>query len=271
MNGSSSWLSIVTSNHSPRRTRSGGDGSEPLISQPGAITPPPMSASPGAADTPAVESRRNSLRLIPPLKSAASAAPPVSGKIGMSNTYYTLCGGMQAGNTGACSSASNTLEAAMRLTHFTDYSLRTLIYLGLHRDRLVSVAEVAKGYGISYHHLVKVSALLVDLGVVEAVRGRSGGVRLAVAPAEINVGWLVRRTEPDFHIVECFDESRNTCPISRICKLQHVLDDAQQQFMAVLDGYTLANFLEGEERALGAAMLVRPSRRKAAKRSAVRN
>jgi Rrf2 family nitric oxide-sensitive transcriptional repressor len=136
----------------------------------------------------------------------------------------------------------------MRLTQFTDYSLRTLLYLGVHGDRLVPVSEVARAYGISYHHLVKVGSLLVDLGLVESMRGRGGGLRLAVAPVEINVGWLVRKTEPDFHLVECFDREHDTCPITPACMLKNVLHEAQKNFLATLDRYTLADFLASPER-----------------------
>lgn len=131
----------------------------------------------------------------------------------------------------------------MRLTQFTDYALRTVLYLGVHGGRLVPLAEVARAYGISYHHLVKVGALLANLEVVEAVRGRGGGLRLARAPEEINVGWLVRRTEPDFHLVECFDRKTDTCPITPACGLRHALFEAQNRFLETLDGYTLAHFL----------------------------
>jgi len=136
----------------------------------------------------------------------------------------------------------------MRLTQFSDYSLRTLLYLGVHSERLVSVAEVARAYRISYNHLVKVAQLLGSLGVVESVRGRGGGLRLAMEPSEIRVGWLVRQTEPDFHLVECFDRTNDTCPITPACMLKHVLHDAQQNFMATLDRYTLADFLASPER-----------------------
>jgi len=131
----------------------------------------------------------------------------------------------------------------MRLTRFSDYALRTALYLGVHHSRLVPLAEVARAYGISYHHLVKVGALLTELGVVEAVRGRGGGLRLARSPEEINVGWLVRRTEPDFHLVECFDRESDTCPITPACGLRHALMEAQTNFLATLDRYTLEHFL----------------------------
>ena len=136
----------------------------------------------------------------------------------------------------------------MRLTQFTDYALRTLLYLGVHDDRLVPVSEVARSYRISHNHLVKVAAMLTELGVVEAVRGRGGGLRLAVAPAEVNVGWVIRRTEPDFHLVECFDRATDTCPITPACMLKKVLHEARRNFFDTLDRYTLEDFLASPER-----------------------
>ena len=84
--------------------------------------------------------------------------------------------------------------STMRLTQFSDYALRTLLYLGVHDDQAVPLAEVARSYGISYHHLVKVAGMLAELGLVTSVRGRTGGYRLAVTPAEINIGALIRST-----------------------------------------------------------------------------
>ena len=138
--------------------------------------------------------------------------------------------------------------APMRLTQFSDYSLRTLLYLGANQDRLVSVGEVARAYRISYHHLVKVAGMLVELGLVEATRGRGGGVRLARRPEDINVGWVVRHTESDFHLVECFDPATDTCPITPACKLKNILQDARNSFLSILDGYTLADLLAVPER-----------------------
>jgi len=131
----------------------------------------------------------------------------------------------------------------MRLTQFSDYALRTVLYLGVHDSRLVPLAEVARAYRVSYHHLVKVGALLVNLGVVQSVRGRGGGFRLALPPAEVNVGWLVRQTEPDFHLVECFDRETDTCPITPVCGLRHALLKAQTVFLETLDQYTLEHLL----------------------------
>jgi Rrf2 family transcriptional regulator, nitric oxide-sensitive transcriptional repressor len=130
----------------------------------------------------------------------------------------------------------------MRLTQFSDYALRTLLYLRVHQDRPVPLTEIARSYAISYHHLVKVTGLLVEMDLVTSVRGRTGGFRLARAPEEINVGQVIRRTEPDFHLVECFDRATDTCPITSACRLRSVLIDAQQAFLHVLDGYTLADF-----------------------------
>lgn len=131
----------------------------------------------------------------------------------------------------------------MRLTQFSDYALRTLLYLGVNRDYPVPVARVAQAYGISYHHLVKVAALLTELGVVEATRGRGGGLRLAVPTESVNLGELIRKTEPDLHLVECFDAATDTCPITPACGLRHLLYDARAAFLDVLDRQTLADLL----------------------------
>jgi len=136
----------------------------------------------------------------------------------------------------------------MRLTQFTDYAIRTLLYLGVNDGRRIPLREVARSYRISYNHLVKVSGKLVDLGLVESVRGRKGGLELAADPAEINVGWLVRRTEPDLHLVECFDLEHDTCPITPACRLRGVLFEARKSFLETLDLYTLADFLDSSDR-----------------------
>ncbi|MEX2528809.1 MAG: Rrf2 family transcriptional regulator [Gemmatimonadota bacterium] len=131
----------------------------------------------------------------------------------------------------------------MRLTQFSDYALRTLLYLGVHRADPVPVAQVARAYGISYHHLVKVAAQLTELGMVEATRGRGGGLRLIVPAEAVNLGELIRNTEPDLHLVECFDAATDSCPITPTCGLRHLLYDARKAFLDVLDGQTLADLL----------------------------
>ena len=99
----------------------------------------------------------------------------------------------------------------MKLTKFSDYSLRLLIYLAVHRDRVVSIREVSRAYGVSPHIIVKAVRLLVEEGAVASVRGRQGGLRLDKSPSEINVGRILRRTEPDLDLVECFSPATNTC------------------------------------------------------------
>ncbi len=131
----------------------------------------------------------------------------------------------------------------MHLTQFSDYGLRLAIFLGCHPGRAVSVEEVSRAFGVSRHHLVKVVQTLSDAGVVETQRGRGGGMRLAKEPSEINVGWLVRQTEPHFNLVECFDPGTNTCPIAPACGLKPALFSAQQAFLRVLDEYTLDQIL----------------------------
>lgn len=131
----------------------------------------------------------------------------------------------------------------MHLTLFSDYALRVALYLGCHPGALVSVDEISRAYGISRNHLVKVVQTLNDLGVVESRRGRGGGMRLAVDPSALNVGWLIRRTEPHFNLVECFDAEANHCPIAPACGLKAALHRAREAFLDVLDEYSLDQFL----------------------------
>jgi Rrf2 family nitric oxide-sensitive transcriptional repressor len=131
----------------------------------------------------------------------------------------------------------------MRLTKFSDYSLRVLIYLAVHGDRPVSIGEISRAYGVSAHVIVKVSQRLVADRLITSVRGRRGGLRLEMAPDRINVGTLVRSMEPTWNLVECFEPETNTCPIAPACALKGALTRAQGAFMRVLDEYTLADFL----------------------------
>ncbi|WP_435009308.1 RrF2 family transcriptional regulator [Tundrisphaera lichenicola] len=137
----------------------------------------------------------------------------------------------------------------MHLTQFSDYSLRVALYLAAHPDKQVTVEEISRSYRISRNHLTKVVQRMADLGVVASTRGRGGGFRLAMDPADINVGWLVRQTEPHFDLVECFDPATNTCPIAPACGLKGALARAQQAFLKVLNEYTLASF-QGQRREL---------------------
>lgn len=130
----------------------------------------------------------------------------------------------------------------MRLTLFTDYTLRTLIYLGVQPGRLVTISDIAEAYGISSNHLMKVVHQLAAAGDVATVRGQHGGLRLARPAHEINLGAVVRRTEAEFAIVPCFG-SEAECAIQPDCVLAGVLDEALQAFLAVLDGRTLADLV----------------------------
>lgn len=127
----------------------------------------------------------------------------------------------------------------MRLTRYTDYALRVLLYLGAQPDRVCSIAEIARAYGISQNHLMKVAHDLGKAGYVEGVRGRSGGIRLAKPANRINVGAVVRHTEEGFELADC-----GTCVIAPACGLTGVLAEALTAFMAVLDRYTLADLLK---------------------------
>ncbi len=143
----------------------------------------------------------------------------------------------------------------MHLTLHADYALRVLLYLAANPDRVVSTGEVSDAYGISKHHLVRVVQGLGRHGFVEVRPGRSGGVVLARAPAEISVGEVVRHMEPDFHIVECFDPKTNTCPITPACGLIGVLNEATRAFLATLDKYTLEDLVRRSPRKLSAYFL----------------
>lgn len=141
----------------------------------------------------------------------------------------------------------------MRLTRYTDYALRTLIYVGLNEPRQSSIAEIARAYGISENHLTKVVHQLGRLGFVRTTRGRGGGLRLARPAAEIGVGAVVRLTEEDLALVECFGSGN--CVITAPCRLRGVLGEALAAFLAVLDRYTLADLLDGGS-GLGIAALL---------------
>lgn len=129
----------------------------------------------------------------------------------------------------------------MRLSLHTDYALRALIYLASMREEATTAGAIAGSYRISKNHLVKVLQRLRDLGYVETVRGRGGGVRLAVDPAQIRLGEVVRRTEALDEVVECFNPQTNTCPIASACLLPRRLSEALQAYLAVLDRYTVAD------------------------------
>ena len=129
----------------------------------------------------------------------------------------------------------------MRLSEYTDFSLRVLMYCVAHRDRLVTIAELADQHGLSKNHLMKVVNDMARRGWIETVRGRGGGLRLLLAPEAIRIGDVVRATETDFRLVECFDAATNTCTLSPGCQLKQLLGDALRDYFKALDGATLAD------------------------------
>jgi Rrf2 family nitric oxide-sensitive transcriptional repressor len=135
----------------------------------------------------------------------------------------------------------------MRLTVYTDFSLRTLMYIALHPDRLPTISEIAASYGISKSHLMKVAYELGLAGYIGTVRGKNGGLRLARRPEDIVLGEVVRRTEPDMQLVPCFDREDPGCVIAPACKLKRALHEARAAFFKVLDGYTLADLVENRD------------------------
>ena len=135
----------------------------------------------------------------------------------------------------------------MKLTSFTDYSLRVLIYLAAQPDRRATIAEVSTAFGVSEHHLTKVVHFLGQNGWLANVRGKGGGLALAKAPGLIGVGNVVRHTEGLDVVAECFEEAGGTCAIAPVCRLRGVLGEALNAFYAVLDGYTLADLVSNRQ------------------------
>ena len=131
----------------------------------------------------------------------------------------------------------------MRLTVYTDYALRLLMYLAVKDDGLSTIAEVSESYGISKNHLMKVAHQLGVAGYVGTVRGRGGGLRLAKPIGAINLGDVVRHTEPDMALVPCFAADSASCAIFSGCALRGALSGARDAFLSALDGYTLADLV----------------------------
>lgn len=132
----------------------------------------------------------------------------------------------------------------MKLTSFTNYSLRVLMVAAARDPALTTIQEVADSFTISRAHLVKCVHLLGGWGYLDTVRGNKGGFRLARPAAQIVIGEVIRRTEDGFNIVECFDPATNTCPMIEFCRLNVALQQACAAFLAVLDGLTLADLAD---------------------------
>jgi len=131
----------------------------------------------------------------------------------------------------------------MQLTHYTDYSLRVLVYLCLKKSKPATISEIAAYYKISRNHLVKIVHNLANLGYIVTIRGKGGGMHLAYPANEINIGEVVRNVEPHFDIVECFSEQHTDCKIEPICKLKRMLQTATNTFLEELDQYSLQDVI----------------------------
>ena len=148
---------------------------------------------------------------------------------------------------GSVTCTPSVIATAMRLTDYTDYSLRVMLYLALRRDSLATIQEISDAYGISKNHLMKVVQRLGELGWVDTVRGRNGGLRLAPASLDLSVGAVVRETESDFALVGCFPDEhgdRRSCVIEPQCRLKHALAAARDAFLAELDRHTIGELAQ---------------------------
>jgi len=137
----------------------------------------------------------------------------------------------------------------MRLTLYTDYSLRVLLYLAYKKDEMATISELADFYKISRNHLVKVVHNLGIQGYIITTRGKNGGLRLARPANEIVIGDVVRKMEPDFELLECFNEATDHCVITRTCSLKSVLFSARDNFLSLLDQYTVADAVKSPAKA----------------------
>ena len=145
----------------------------------------------------------------------------------------------------------------MKLTSFTDYSLRVLIYLAAEPARRATIAEIAAAFGVSENHLTKVVHFLGKQGWLANVRGKGGGLGLAQPPQRIVVGQVVRATEGAAMPAECFGAEPDRCSIARICRLRGVLEEAVNAFHAVLDRYTLADLVHNRS-TLATVLFIQP-------------
>ncbi|MFC5497890.1 RrF2 family transcriptional regulator [Caenimonas terrae] len=134
----------------------------------------------------------------------------------------------------------------MKLTAFTDYSLRVLVYLAARPGRRATIAEIAAAFDVSENHLTKVVHFLGKAGWLANARGKGGGLALGEPPEAIGVGAVVRRTEGEAVVAECFAEDGNCC-IAPVCRLRRVLGEAVEAFYAVLDRYTLADLVRNRQ------------------------
>jgi Rrf2 family transcriptional regulator, nitric oxide-sensitive transcriptional repressor len=155
----------------------------------------------------------------------------------------------------------------MRLAEYTDHTLRVLMHCASNPDRLITIAEVAQAQEISKNNLMKIVSDLARQGLVETTRGRSGGVRLVKPPSLIRIGDVVRWAETDFRLVECFDQTTNTCTIAASCRLKGLFGRALMAYFRELDGATLADIVaplpRRESNAARAVIPIQPAKRAA--------
>lgn len=135
----------------------------------------------------------------------------------------------------------------MRLTDYTDYALRILMHLGSRPGQTITIREIATTHGISHNHLSKIVYHLGLLGILTTLRGRAGGIKLAQPPGQIMLGAVIRATEPDFQMVECFSERDSSCVLAGRCKLKRLLADATSAFLGRLDQVPLSVLLAGAD------------------------
>ena len=135
----------------------------------------------------------------------------------------------------------------MKLTQYSDLGFRLVMYLAICKDKLATIQEVSDRFAISKNHLVKISHELTKQGLIESVRGRNGGVRLALPPEKISLDMVLQATEDGFELVECFKSGANQCVISEACKLNSVLDEALEAFMGKLRRVTLADLVRNSK------------------------
>jgi Rrf2 family nitric oxide-sensitive transcriptional repressor len=144
----------------------------------------------------------------------------------------------------------------MRLTQFTDYSLRVLIYLALHRKERVTIDQLTKAYDVSRHHVRSVVHNLAKLGFIDSTQGKGGGLTLAMKPNEISIREVVENTENDFYIVECFKPDGNACPIEPLCVLKQALSEASKSFLKTLDGYSIEDLVRSKKTQLSSLLQI---------------
>lgn len=132
----------------------------------------------------------------------------------------------------------------MRLTDYTDYTLRVLMFCAMYPERSVTIGELAESHAVSKNHLMKIVNDLARQGLLQTTRGRGGGLRLLKAAADIRIGDVVRQSETDFRMVECFDANHNTCTLTSHCQLKQVIKKAELSFLAELDKVTLADITQ---------------------------